>query len=361
MNSAVPNIGREQPAAAVPAGEPAARERGWGRVILATLAVLLLPATPMLRVLLPVEQPIVLLAPVLAAFALVGWWSGGRWPLAIVWTALATFVLWQFTAGAGAMAWLASGWGVLLAAAFAVTGLLVDREEALTRPLVARALSATALALVLAATITLAVPGGPSALADAVRTESGLRSADVVTSLRAAVSTPDWTALLAQRPELLTMIKQVEDNLRRAPAVAQILFPAFLALESLAAMALAWAVYHRVGRSRLGPPLAALRDFRFSDHLVWGLVLGLLLVVTPWLARLAPVGANLLLFFGALYALRGLGVATWFFKPGRVATALFFGLALFFWNVIGALALGLGLGDTWLDWRGRGREHSARS
>ena len=98
MNSAVPKLGQEQPAAAVPAGEPAARERGWGRVILATLAVLLLPATPMLRVLLPVEQPIVLLAPVLAAFALVGWWSGGRWPLAIVWTALATFVLWQFTA-----------------------------------------------------------------------------------------------------------------------------------------------------------------------------------------------------------------------------------------------------------------------
>ena len=314
----------------------------------------------MLRILLPVDQTVVLLAPALAALAMLGWWAGGRLPLAIVWTALAALVLWRFTAGAGAMALLAGGWGVLLAAAFALTGLLLEKDEAEVRPLVARALSAVALALVLGGVITFAVPGGVSVLVDALRSEASQRSADAVASLRDATSTADWSSLLTQHPELLGMMKQVEDSLRRAPGWGFGLFPALLALESLAAISLAWAVYHRVGRARLGPPLAALRDFRFSDHLVWGLVIGLLLTVAPWLSRLAPAGANLLVFFGVLFALRGLGVAAWFFTPGRLATALFFGVSLFFWNIIGALALGLGLGDTWLDWRARGREQAAR-
>ena len=137
--------------------------------------------------------------------------------------------------------------------------------------------------------------------------------------------------------------------------MALILFPAMLALESLAALGLAWALYHRIGRSRLGPPLGALKDFRFNDQLVWGLIAGLVMVVVPPLAQLRAVGANLLVFFGALYALRGLGVVMWFLAPGRFVLALLIGFAVLFWHVIGVLALGLGAGDTWLDWRRRVR------
>ena len=54
-----------------------------------------------------------------------------------------------------------------------------------------------------------------------------------------------------------------------------------------------------------------------------------------------------------LYALRGLGVLVWFLAPGRFVMALLIGFAVLFWNVLGVLALGLGLGDTWLDWRSR--------
>ena len=36
----------------------------------------------------------------------------------------------------------------------------------------------------------------------------------------------------------------------------------------------------------------------------------------------------------------------------RVTSAV---LGVLFWNVLGVMALGLGVGDTWLDWRSRAR------
>jgi hypothetical protein len=147
----------------------------------------------------------------------------------------------------------------------------------------------------------------------------------------------------------------MESQLTAAPAVASTLFPSMLALESLIALAIAWAVYHRIGRERLGPPLAALRDFRFSDQFVWGLVAGLAMVVVPGFAPVSALGANLLVFFGALYALRGVGVALWFLSPGRVFMAVLILFALVFAQVLGVLAVGLGVGDTWVNWRARAK------
>jgi hypothetical protein len=84
----------------------------------------------------------------------------------------------------------------------------------------------------------------------------------------------------------------------------------------------------------------------------------------PTLSAFRTAGGNLLVFFGALYALRGLGVLAWFLAPGALAGGLAVGLAMLLWpvlNVIAVLgfmvlliaALGLGLGDTWADWRRR--------
>ena len=53
--------------------------------------------------------------------------------------------------------------------------------------------------------------------------------------------------------------------------------------------------------------------------------------------------------------LRGLGVLTWFLAPGRLVTVLLIGFAVIAWPLFGVFALGLGLGDTWLDWRSRPR------
>ena len=42
-------------------------------------------------------------------------------------------------------------------------------------------------------------------------------------------------------------------------------------------------------------------------------------------------------------------------SPGRLASVALAVLGVLFWNVLGVMALGLGVGDTWLDWRSRAR------
>src|SRR5439155_3566679 len=143
-------------------------------------------------------------------------------------------------------------------------------------------------------------------------------------------------------------------------------FPALLALQSLAALAIGWATYHRLGRARLGAPLGQLKEFRFNDQLVWGLIVGLTIVLLPTLAAMRGIGSNLLVFFAALYAVRGLGVLTWFMAPGALAITLGVGFVMLLWPVLnviavlafmmlGVTAVALGLGDTWADWRNRAR------
>jgi len=70
----------------------------------------------------------------------------------------------------------------------------------------------------------------------------------------------------------------------------------------------------------------------------------------------AWLGANLVVLFGALFALRGAGVAAWFLPLRRAATqvaAMLAALALA--PITLPAALGLGVADNWLDWRGLGR------
>jgi hypothetical protein len=72
----------------------------------------------------------------------------------------------------------------------------------------------------------------------------------------------------------------------------------------------------------------------------------------------------LLVFFGTLYAVRGLGVLSWFTAPGSLGVSIAVGVVLLFAPVLqvfalvaflflGVAAVALGLGDTWADWRGR--------
>ena len=102
-------------------------------------------------------------------------------------------------------------------------------------------------------------------------------------------------------------------------------------------------------------PLASLRLFRFNDQFIWGLVGGLALLVVPGLGPVRALGANLLLFFGALYGLRGAGVALFFLAPGRLMTVVMVSVSVLFAGAAGVIFVGLGLGDTWLDWRRRER------
>jgi hypothetical protein len=211
------------------------------------------------------------------------------------------------------------------------------------------------IAVGVALAISLAVPGAATRVADGIAAEAGRRAEESRTGWRQMTGLPEWKNFISQNPSAGEMATLVEAQLTALPASSRTLFPSLAALEALAALALAWALYHRIGRARIGPPLAAIRDFRFNDHMVWGVVAGLGLVLLPGIALVRAIGANLLLFFGALYTMRGVGVFMWMASPGRLATAMLVVIALLFWNVLGVMALGLGVGDTWLDWRNRAR------
>jgi hypothetical protein len=133
------------------------------------------------------------------------------------------------------------------------------------------------------------------------------------------------------------------------------LYPALLALASLAALAVAWWAYRRLaGRDR--SPLGRLRDFRFNDGLAWVLIAGALLMLLPLNDPAARTGSNLLAFMAALYALRGVAVLLVIGGvPGPLGIAFGALLVLFLYPIVMAAAVVVGLSDTWLDIRTRRR------
>lgn len=133
-------------------------------------------------------------------------------------------------------------------------------------------------------------------------------------------------------------------------------FPAMVALASMAGLGVAWWLYARLGHGD-GNGLGPAREFRFNDHLVWLFIGGLLLLVLGAGEGWSRVGSNAVLFMGALYALRGAAVVMFFYGGVSLfgGTLLALGL-LFVAPVILGGAMVIGLGDTWLDLRERARE-----
>ena len=131
-------------------------------------------------------------------------------------------------------------------------------------------------------------------------------------------------------------------------------YPALWTLASLAGLRLAWAWHHRIARRPLGPPPTGFAAFAFSDQLVWGWVVGLTLRVLPLPEIWQEVGANLLMVWAVLYAVRGLAVFSVGSKrvPGPVIATLTVVAMFLLPFVIGGLTV-LGLADTWLDFRRR--------
>ena len=356
-----------QPASAPPTVStpaPAPSERGWGKLLIAIVAFLIIPAQ--LGALLPINQAMMLLVPAIAACALVGWWAGGRPFLAIAWVAIATLMTMQTGTAPNAFYNLARGWSLLLAGSFGLVCLFT-----MTRPLFTRALLALGITLTLATVMSLLGPVTLSQAKKTVADEFTRRDAEVMAAVNGVIQShpKEWADLSAKIPRLATFPDTAEKELATVSKTGVAVFPALLALQSLAALALAWAIYHRLGRSRLGAPLRPLREFRFNDQLVWGLIVGLTIVLLPTLTSVRGFGKNLLVFFGALYAVRGFGVLSWFMAPGSLGITLAIGFvmlcapvvnvfALLAFTMLGVASLALGLGDTWADWRSRARSTS---
>jgi hypothetical protein len=340
------------------AAAPAPSERGWGKLLLALAAFLFLPHVPPFTALLPVEETLLLLLPALAACCLVGWWAGGRLLLAVVCVGLTLRVL-ALDTPPGSFYNLVRGWSLLVAGGFGLVCLL-----GIQRPFFPRALTALSLALGLVVVMGLKGPLTPSRTGEAVQAEFARRNLAAMTMFRTVLS--ENPSIAQKMPESGAMLTEFEQRLNETSRTGSQLFPSLLLLESLIALALAWTTYHRIARTRLGAPLGPLKDFRFNDQLVWGLIAGLAIVFLPAFDFIDGAGRNLLVFFGALYAIRGFGVLSWFLAPGVLAATLMVGFAMLWWPVLSVVAIsgfvlltlaafGLGLGDTWADWRRRAR------
>jgi len=231
--------------------------------------------------------------------------------------------------------WYASrGWALLLAAWFLLAGLAWPRAPFLPRALVAVAASAASAALVLGSS-----PGAWARLDWTVGQEIQRAAADVAALASLGLQT-GWGRELASAAY-------------RGAALQASLFPALLAVASLAALGIAYWIHRRL--AALDPrPLAPLREFRFRDELVWVLVAGLLLFLLPLGDAAARTGSNLLAFMAALYALRGLAVLLALAGSPGPAAILLGGLALLFLHKLAmAATVMVGLSDTWLDLRRR--------
>jgi Predicted membrane protein (DUF2232) len=323
------------------------REQGWTRIVIALLAFLLLSHAPVVRAAAPVVDTLLLLVPALAACFIAGWRRGGSTALALAWAALAGLLLAiPATQGSEAYTDLARSWGVLVAGALGLVCILGWRRQFL-----GRALAAVGIAALIAVIGMAFAPHAASRIEGVFAREFQLRNTAVLAhwaewfpGVRFAPATRDWAARRA-------IELQSASGTFAAP-----LYPALLALESLAACALAWGLYHRMSRARLGAAMAPFRCFRFSDELIWALVAGMTITVLPALDALRVVGANLVVFFGALYALRGFGVIAWFYpQPTLSAQLAASAVAVVLLPVSLPLAVGLGVTDTWIDWRRRVR------
>lgn len=360
----------------------APQERSWRWFVLGLVLMVLVTAAPTwpptlaliggtIRLLLPVEQFALLVLVAIAACAVIGWWAGGRIVMALAWAIAAGYVIWKVPlplAGYGAFV---RGWAVALGAAF---GLVCLASPA--RAFLSRALGAIALAgLVTAAGFSLRSSTGSRAFDGAAGMLSGeyqQRLNEALQAWRGRATSASWQAFARRFPEandrasrLESMLVRLGEPVAAAASVGGLqpgplvrLAPTLLALESLLALALGWAAYHRLARARIGPPLAALRDLRFNDQLVWGLVVGVTVLLLPTLAEWRTLGLNLTCSFGTLYALRGAGVLTWWI-PDRAAVWVPLALVLLIpvlgpvWVLAAVLAVTftLGLGDTWRDFR----------
>lgn len=323
----------------------------WRLLAFALAAFILLPLWPsQLQVIVPVLQTSLLLAPILAVCAVIGWLAGSKPYLAIVWVVVAVVLLVVPARVGSPYEGMARGWALLLAGSFGLMSLW-----SVATPFIVRALGALALAMGTAFAIAVSSPGGIDRYVKVSSSEFSTRGAAVIALFDAERQTPIVRGYVSKMPELDSMLDDMEEGIRRAPARSAVLLPALLALQSLAALALGWALFTRLSPTSIGPELSPLRDFRFSDQLVWGVAVGGTLLLLPAFEEGRNAGLNLLVFFGALYLIRGMGVVAWM---SRRRGLLIGSLILVFFvppllRLIIAGLIGIGLGDTWLDWRSR--------
>ncbi len=308
-------------------------KRSWGLLALGLISFLFI--LPSFRLFVPIEQTSLLLVPVIAVCAVIGW---------------------LVPAGGASYDHMARGWALLLAGSFGLVSLWNSAT-----PFFIRALGALGLAVGTGFLLAISSPGGLDRFQRVSASEFSRRSGEMITDFHAFTGTKEWKDREASNAFYADASDLVDKMFAEVPSRSAILLPALIALESLAALALGWALYHRLSPWAIGPLLSPLREFRFNDQLIWGIAVGATLVLMPPFQEGKVAGFNLLIFFGALYFIRGMGIMAWMSRERRLlwvtvmVTVVFPPLFVALIFILAAAALSLGLGDTWLDWRGHSR------
>jgi hypothetical protein len=150
------------------------------------------------------------------------------------------------------------------------------------------------------------------------------------------------------------------------------LFPARLIVSGILGLVVGAAWHQRIAHRSLGRAVDRLSTFRFTDQLIWLVILGVAVLLVPqvrlfqdladrsplWEMALftvsywTPAAANLLVVCGALYVARGAAVIRRILRPGpAIALAIVATLFLLPFALAGLAALGVA--DTWIDFRHR--------
>lgn len=295
--------------------------QGWGAAAALALATAFLWSLhPTLLILVPLALLLVALPP--------------RRPPLVVGAAL---LLWFVFSGSRTepLWYVERGWALLLAGWFIAFGALWPR-----RTFIARGLASVAATSATAALIIVSSRAGPGFVDGLVSERMRLAASESIMALTAMLGFERVSA-------------QMQDAFFAAADLQVLVFPALLALGSLAGLAVAWFAYRRLGIGD-AKPLGRLREFRFPDDLVWVLIAGILLLVLPLGAVAERAGTNLLAFMAALYALRGLAVLLVIAGvPGPLGMVLGGVLVLLLYPLIMAMTVLIGVTDTWLDIRAR--------
>ena len=300
----------------------ASEGRGWLRVLGLVSAAAALA----------VAQPFVVMVVAFAILTVTG--GNEKRFLFLLVLPLYAFIAVFYPGSTGGAWYLERGWAVLITGWFVSLTMLLPGRGFLVRALASVAGAGAS------AVILLAVDGG-WARADAIMAER------IEASVLASLELLGALALTGAEAEL-------SGAFARAAEIQGVLFPAFAALSSVAALGVAW--WAHVQTAGLpGPALRPLREFRFADPLIWLFISGLtLMLVAEWSVGWGRLGTNLLAFMGGLYILRGAAVLLVLWGSISVGSVILLTLAVLLAGPFLALAAMLvGVGDSWLDLRSR--------
>lgn len=295
--------------------------RGWGAILALSLAAAVLSVVhTWLLILVPLALLLIALPPWRPGLVLLG--------LALGYLALGGL-------SGDPMAYAERGWVLLLGAWFVVAVAVRPTATFLSRALTA-------------VTATVATVAGVLALNAGAWTQLDW---EIARRLRAGTS--DVLAFLTYQLGVDSEGSGLAAAGYQAVQLQARIYPALLALGSVAGLAVAWWIYRRL-LDRESRPFAPLREFRFSDELIWALIAGVALVAFPLGEAAVRMGANVLAFTGILYALRGAAVILALTGAPGIGWIVFAALAvIFLYPLVMAVTVLVGLTDTWLDLRSR--------